>query len=320
MISNTAEILRTQSSGDPIPQYYNPNTLLFEEAEGTGGAIDTNVKTSALPMGASTEIKQDAIISFIDTIETLLSAIKDTTGIKKITDSLPAGSAIIGKFGIDQTTAGTTNGVVVNSSALPTGASTSAKQDTLIAKDFATQATLTSLLAKVISAPSTEAKQDSLVSILTAIRDTSGIKKITDALPSGTNNIGDVDVLTLPSLVAGSALIGKVGLQVAGADITVTNTLPISTIGSSANITGNVQNVTTAGTRVQLPNIPCREITIIARRINTGYIYAGGSNVSASVFGTELASKESFTFAVANANQVWIDSSISGEGISYVAI
>ena len=32
--------------------------------------------------------------------------------------------------------------------------------------------------------------------IVTAIRDTAGIKKITDALPAGTNNIGDVDVVS----------------------------------------------------------------------------------------------------------------------------
>ena len=31
------------------------------------------------------------------------------------------------------------------------------------------------------------------------------------ALPAGTNNIGDVDVLTLPALVAGEAMIGKTG-------------------------------------------------------------------------------------------------------------
>ena len=44
---------------------------------------------------------------------------------------LGAGSAIIGKVGIDQTTPGTTNGVVVNSSVLPTGAATSANQATM---------------------------------------------------------------------------------------------------------------------------------------------------------------------------------------------
>lgn len=43
---------------------------------------------------------------------------------------LSAGSAIIGNVRIDQTTPGTTNGVVVNSSALPTGASTLSEQQT----------------------------------------------------------------------------------------------------------------------------------------------------------------------------------------------
>ena len=42
---------------------------------------------------------------------------------------------------------------IVASSALPTGAATEAKQDTLTAKDFATQATLAAILAKIIAAP-----------------------------------------------------------------------------------------------------------------------------------------------------------------------
>lgn len=53
-----------------------------------------------------------------------------TTSMIMLDNSLPSGSAIIGKVGIDQTTPGTTNGVVVNSSALPSGASTSALQTT----------------------------------------------------------------------------------------------------------------------------------------------------------------------------------------------
>lgn len=49
------------------------------------------------------------------------------------TVGLVAGSAIIGNVRIDQTTPGTTNGVVVNSSALPSGAATAANQATMIA-------------------------------------------------------------------------------------------------------------------------------------------------------------------------------------------
>ncbi|CRF28964.1 Uncharacterised protein [Mycobacterium tuberculosis] len=93
----------------------------------------------------------------------------------------------------------------------------------------------------------------------------------------------------------------------------------VKLMGSYA-LKGNVLNVTTAGTRVQLPDYPCREVTIIARRGNTGSIFAGGSDVSSSVYGVELQAKDNFTFAVSNTNLIWIDASVSGEGISYVAI
>lgn len=53
----------------------------------------------------------------------------DSTG-KLMTDATGGAG---GTVDIDQTTPGTTNGVVVNSSALPSGAATSAKQDTMIA-------------------------------------------------------------------------------------------------------------------------------------------------------------------------------------------
>jgi hypothetical protein len=53
-----------------------------------------------LPTGAATEAKQDAIIGYIDALETLLTAIKDTDGIKKITDALPAGNNTIGGVNI----------------------------------------------------------------------------------------------------------------------------------------------------------------------------------------------------------------------------
>jgi len=111
---------------------------------------------------------------------------------------------------------------VVDSS-LPSGASTSAKQDVLIAKDFATQTTLAAILAKLIAAPSTEAKQDVLISyvdglesLLTAINDTSGIKKIVDQLPAGTNQIGTVGITALPSIPSGSNLIGSVNATIVG--------------------------------------------------------------------------------------------------------
>ena len=84
----------------------------------------------------------------------------------------PAGTNLMGKVGIDQTTPGTTNGVQINA-AIPAGAA-------LIGKVGIDQTT-----------PGT----------------TNGVQ-VNAALPAGANNIGDVDVLTLPATNAeGTALI-----------------------------------------------------------------------------------------------------------------
>jgi hypothetical protein len=95
---------------------------------------------------------------------------------------------------------------------------------------------------------------------------------------------------------------------------------PKVTIVGSSTLSGKLANVTTAGTKLQLANISCREVTVIARKGNTGSIYVGGNDVSSTLFGVELEANESFTFSVSNANLIYIDSSVSGEGISYVTI
>ena len=107
--------------------------------------------------------------------------------------------------------------------------------------------------------------------------------------------------------------LGKIAISQDGSDNAVQLT------GSSIAV-ANVQNVTTAGTRVQLSSVACREITIIAKRANTGYIYVGGATVSSTVYGADLAALDSITLPVSNANEIYIDASVSGEGISYVAV
>jgi hypothetical protein len=91
----------------------------------------------------------------LTTIDSVLDLIKDTDGIKKITDPLPAGSNNIGD-------------VDVVSSALPAGAATEA---TLLQAD---------------------GRLTTIDAVLDSIKDTDGIKKITDQLPAGTNEIGKV--------------------------------------------------------------------------------------------------------------------------------
>ena len=160
-------------------------------------------------------------------------------------------------------------------------------------KDFATQTTLAAILAKIIAAPATEAKQTALNALVGEVQAAPTANTLLARLKSLEDKIDAITAGTTPA---------------------------VTQLSGSILAEANATNVTTAGTRVQLPNVSCREVTIIAKRTNTGYIYAGKNTVSSTVYGVELAAKDSFTFPVKNANEIYIDSSVSGEGISYVAI
>ena len=116
---------------------------------------------------------------------------------------------------------------------------------------------------------------------------------------------------------AGTKLMGKVGID---------QTTPGTTNKVVAELSGSnvaeakVVNVTLAGTRQQLDDIDCSQVMIIAKRNNTGYIYVGKSTVSSTVYGAELGELDCVVLPVSNANEIYIDASVSGEGISYVAI
>lgn len=96
--------------------------------------------------------------------------------------------------------------------------------------------------------------------------------------------------------------------------------VPAVKLAGSGAITGAVQTVATAGTRIQLPNIACREVTLIAKKGNTGSIFVGDVNVSSTVYGAELEAKDTVTIRVNNANLIYVDASVSGEGVSYVTV
>jgi len=58
---------------------------------------NVDVVSSALPTGAATEATLSAADTKLGTIDSVLDSIKDTDGIKKITDALPIGDNIIGR-------------------------------------------------------------------------------------------------------------------------------------------------------------------------------------------------------------------------------
>ena len=130
------------------------------------------------------------------------------------------------------------------------------------------------------------------------------------ALPAGSNaigklaansgvDIGDVDVT---SISAGTNIIGKVG----------------------HNITGGADGlkvVATAGTDVVLGgDVDCMKIDIQAQTDNTGIIAVGFTGVDATeATGTGIAlyAGDTYSLEVTNLNLIYIDATVSGEGVRY---
>ena len=107
------------------------------------------------------------------------------------------------------------------------------KQDALIAKDFATQTTLAAILAKMIEAPATEAKQTALAALIGEVQASPTANTLLARLKSLEDKIGTIDGV-LNAIVDGSAPaatqltgsyveIGGVSFAVSGGD-TLRNT------------------------------------------------------------------------------------------------
>lgn len=82
---------------------------------------------------------------------------------------LPAGSNIIGNIRIDQTTPGTTNGVVVNTSALPSGAATATLQSTAITSNDTNFTAVKGLIGEVQASPTENTILDRLKDVWTIL-------------------------------------------------------------------------------------------------------------------------------------------------------
>lgn len=86
-----------------------------------------------------------------------------------------------------------------------------------------------------------------------------------------------------------------------------------------SSVVSGQTNVTTAGVRVALgSSTAILGVVIRAKLTNTGLIYVGGSTVSSSN-GYILDRGSAVFVGVANLADISIDSSVSGEGVSYLA-
>lgn len=83
------------------------------------------------------------------------------------------------------------------------------------------------------------------------------------------------------------------------------------------------QTVTTAGTRVQLSttSVSCNKVLITGETDNTGTVVVGSSSVVAALAtrrGTPLEAYQGIMLEVDNLNKVYLDSTVNGEGVTYV--
>lgn len=86
-------------------------------------------------------------------------------------------------------------------------------------------------------------------------------------------------------------------------------------------INDGTTTVTTAGTRVQLPDVQCSRVYVQSAPGNTGDIVVGGANVIASAGtrrGLALFSSQWQAFEVDNLNKLYIDSTADGDKINYI--
>lgn len=88
-----------------------------------------------------------------------------------------------------------------------------------------------------------------------------------------------------------------------------------------ATVTTGKVTVTTAGTRVEIIGsaTPIQSVTIKALAANTGAIYVGNSGVTSSN-GFALAKGDTVSLDLVDLSTIWIDCSVNGEGVTYLAV
>lgn len=102
-------------------------------------------------------------------------------------------------------------------------------------------------------------------------------------------------------------------------DTSTTNPLPI--YQNITTIADGRTTVTTAGTRVALASsTACKNVAITAITSNTGIVVVGGSTVVAALAtrrGTPLYAGDTICFDIDNLADVFIDSTVNGEGVTF---
>jgi len=109
----------------------------------------------------------------------------------------------------------------------------------------------------------------------------------------------------------------RVGDRIVNGVVILGSSGSIVDFGTTGDVKDGSKNVTTAGTRVALASTTaCQGVLIQAKAANTGIIYVGGTTVSATS-GIFLYPGESVEISIDNLSKVYLDSSVSGEGVVF---
>lgn len=225
--------------------------------------------TVSLPTGAATETTLAAVKTAVEIIDNAISGSEMQVD---IVAPLPAGTNAIGS--ITNTSFTVTQATAANLNATVTGTVAATQSGTWDINN----------ISGTVSLPTGAATETTLVAVKTAVEiidnAISGTEMQVDIvapLPAGTNNIGDVDVLSLPSIPAGSNVIGAVtqsGTWDIGTVTSITNAVTVSQATAAnlnATVTGTVA-ATQSGTwsisgisgSISLPTGAATETTLAA--------------------------------------------------------
>lgn len=165
-------------------------------------------------------------------------------------------------------------------------------------------------------------------------------------LPAGDNNIGNVDVVTLPAItgtvsvsnfpatqpVSGTVDIGTMpaisgtvavsSLPAITGAVTVSGTVGLTT---ETTIADGRKTVTNAGTREALVGVstPAKRVDIQALSTNTAIVVVGAVTCVAAAGsrrGIGLTAGQTYSFSLADLANIYVDAVVSGEGVNFVYI
>lgn len=112
------------------------------------------------------------------------------------------------------------------------------------------------------------------------------------------------------------------GADGAATDASTSSPLPVTAFTGITGIADGRKVVTTAGTRVTLAaSTACKQVVLTAETDNTGFVVVGGSTVVAALAtrqGIPLAPGDSITLEIDNLADVNLDSTVSGDGVTFV--